>query len=330
MRLLYFSDPHLSAVGPISRIDNYAESIFRKLNEIRELAVKESIDKILCGGDFFHLKSWVRNPYSLTNKFIDCVKSMPCGVIGIYGDHDVPFREEGGLEGQPLGSICRSGNLELLSKTSVYSNWNKFIMTGAPKTDSYEADLTNYMPSIEEHLDRSLKKGDTFRGVHVHLSHGDLWVRPPQYEPHTLYSQLAGSTVDYHFNGHVHDDLGEVKVGKTTIINRGALSRGSLTESNLNRKVMVTILDTIKKTLQYIELKSALPAAKIFDLERVKEIKQAESEIMRLGELIKFESGNVELSGPESIRHLVRELKTIKEPVREQIFQLLDRAEQYQ
>jgi hypothetical protein len=145
-----------------------------------------------------------------------------------------------------------------------------------------------------------------------------------------LYSQLSGSHIDFHFNGHVHDDLGEVKVGKTIIINRGALSRGSLVESNLNRKVMVTLLDTEKKVLKYIELKSALPANKIFDLDRVKETRQAEIEMMKLGELIRHEAGSVELSGPESIRHLVRELKTISEPVRTTIFQLLDKADEFQ
>ncbi|VVB50689.1 3',5'-cyclic adenosine monophosphate phosphodiesterase CpdA [uncultured archaeon] len=327
MKILHFTDPHLSAVGPIARIDNYEETCFRKLDEIRDIAKAEGAELILCSGDFFHLKNWMRNPYSLVNKLIGYFKSLPCPVYGIIGDHDVPDRNESSVDRQPLGTLVSSGCLTLLSAGSMFNSWNKVWITGAPKTDNYEADIKNYMPDMTKHHD-NLIEGRPFNGVHIHMSHGDLYVKRPVYEPYTLYSQLVGSPVDFHFNGHVHDDLGEVKVGKTTIINRGSLTRGSLVESNLNRKVTITLLDTEKRALYYRELKSALPANKIFDLDKVRETKQAEAEINRLGELIKFESGNVELSGPESIRHLVRELKTIREPVRTMIFNLLDKAEE--
>lgn len=329
MKILYFSDPHLASAGPISRIDNYQETCFRKLDEIRSIAIKEKVECILCGGDWFHLKNWMRNPYSLTNALIDYTKSLPCKVYGIFGDHDVPDRNESSLHKQPLMTVCKATNLKLIEKTTLVmfdiDGENKVWITGASKTDNYEGDQTNYIPKLDGMV--NIAKED----VHIHLSHGDLWDKPPMYSPHTLYSQLTRSTVDFHFNGHVHDDLGEVRVNsKTLIINRGSLTRGNLTESNINRKVTVTLLDTTKRTLQYIELKSALPANKIFDLDKVEEVKKAEADIMRLGELIRLESGNVELNGPESIRQLVREAKSISEPVRTKIFDLLDRAESFQ
>lgn len=329
MKILNINDPHACAVGPISRIDNYEESLFRKLDEIRDIVLEEKVDLLTCTGDFFHLKSWVRNPYALTNRLVDYFKSMPpaCSVVGIFGDHDVPDRNEASVATQPLGALVSAGCVTLLSPGDVLSNWNKVWITGAPKTDGYEGNRKNYMPDMSK-KHGEMMTGRPFEGVHVHLSHGDLYENRPVYEPYTLYSELAGSPVDFHFNGHVHDDLGAVKVGKTTIINRGSLTRGSLVESNIKRKVTITLLNTDTRGLCYRELKSALPADKIFDLDKVKETKQAEAEILRLGELIKHESGSVELSGPESIRHLVRELKTIKEPVRSMIFTLLDRAEE--
>lgn len=325
MKILYFSDPHLSAVAPISRIDNYLETCFRKLDEIRDIAVQEKVELILCGGDFFHLKSWMRNPYSLTNRLIDYFNSLPCDSYGIFGDHDLADRNEENLIKQPLSTVCKASKLKLLNKDRRFNFWNQVVVTGAPKTDNYEADLTNYTPKLEVEL----KRGDTFKGVFVHLSHGDLWVKPPVYSPYTLYSQLKNSEVDFHFNGHIHDDLGEVRVNdKTIVINRGSLTRGALTESNINRKVMVTLLETDTKKLQYVELKSALPASKVFDLKKKEELEQAEKEINKLGELIKLESQNVELSGPESIRQMVKEMNSIKNKVKDKIFYLLDKAEE--
>lgn len=327
LKILHFTDPHFSAVAPASRIDDYQATCFRKLDEIRDIAKKEKVDIILCSGDFFHLKSWMRNPYSLTNRLIDYFNSLPCDTIGIFGDHDLPDRNADSLARQPLSTLCKASKLKLLNKGEVFNHWNQVIITGAPKTDNYEADITNYIPIID--LSQELKAGDTFKGVHIHMSHGDLYPNPPVYEPYTLYSRLAGSTVDFHFNGHVHDDLGEIKVNsKTRIINRGSMTRGSLTESNINRKITVTLLDTDTKTLKYFPLKSALPPEKVFDLKKRAESEQAEAEINKLGELIRHESQNVELSGPESIRHMVKELNSIKEPVKTKIYELLDRAEE--
>lgn len=322
MKILHFTDPHFSAVAPASRIDNYQETCFRKLDEIKAIAEKEKADVILCSGDFFHLKSWMRNPYSLTNRLIDYFNSLPCETIGIFGDHDLPDRNADSLGRQPLSTLCKASKLRLLNK-GEFARLDNVWITGSPKTDNYEADITNYVP---EPAPAGL--------THIHMSHGDLYPNPPVYEPYTLYSRLAGSTVDFHFNGHIHDDMGQVNVNaRTTIINRGSMTRGSLTESNINRKITVTLIDTEhpftnKGGIKYFELKSALAPEKIFDLKKREECDKAEAEINRLGELIKAESQNVELSGPESIRHMVKELTSVKQPVKDKIFELLDRAEE--
>lgn len=320
MNILHFTDPHLSAVAPASRIDVYSETCLRKLDEIRSIAINEKADLILCSGDFFHLKSWMRNPYVFTNKLIDYFNSLPCGVLGIFGDHDTPDRTEESLERQPLSTIVKASKLRLLSKGELFRQ-DGVLITGSPKTANYEADITNYIPTINYN---EVKSGE----VHVHMSHGDLYPNKPVYEPYTIYSRLAGSTVDFHFNGHIHDDLGQVKVNsKTIIINRGSMTRGTLNESSIARKITVTLLDTHAKTLKYFPLKAALPPEKVFDLKKREESEKAEEEINRLGALIKHESQNVELDGPSSIRQMVKELKSIPQIAKDKINELLDKAE---
>jgi DNA repair exonuclease SbcCD nuclease subunit len=138
--------------------------MLRKLYEILGIAKEYSIDAILCGGDFFHLKSWMRNPYELTNRLIDAFNSMPCKTWGIFGDHDVPGRNEGSLERQPLMTLCKLTNLGLLSKGEFWGH--STVLSGAPKTDNYESDLTNYIPVFGGSQDENT--------IRIHMSHGDL------------------------------------------------------------------------------------------------------------------------------------------------------------
>ena len=185
------------------------------------------------------------------------------------------------------------------------------------KTNDYESFLDNYVPAkIEE------------AKVHIHLVHGDLYPKPPAYTPYTLFSQLKDSPADFTFAGHVHADLLENRVGKTLIINRGSMTRGTFNTDSIKRTPTIFILDTDTKKIQYFELKSAAPASQIFDIQKKQDLERAESELNNLGSLIKMEAGNLELSGPDSVRQIVKEMHNIKDTVKEKILVLLDKAEE--
>jgi DNA repair exonuclease SbcCD nuclease subunit len=294
------------------------ETCFLKLEEIKDIAKKEKCEGVLISGDFFHLKSWHKNPYLLTSRLIDYFDSLDVNIYGIYGDHDLSDRCEDNLDRQPLGMLKKLVNkFYLLRKDEPIFLGDGVRITGSSKTDNYEEDLTNYVP----------KKLDGAK-CHIHLVHGDLYPSQPVYAPFTLYSQLKDSPADITLRGHIHRNDGIVQVGKTQIVGIGSLTRGTFNTDAINRRPSVAIIDTDTKKIKVIELKSAPNVKDIFDFEKKEAIEKAELEIDKLSLLIKQESTNQELMGPQAVFEEIKKLKSIAEDVRTVALQLLEKAQE--
>jgi exonuclease SbcD len=318
MKLLYLTDPHFSAYNPIARTDNYMETCFLKLEEVKEISKKEKCEALLVSGDWYHLKSWTKNPYLLTNRLIDYFKSLKFPIFGIYGDHDLTDRNATNLDRQPLSTLAKGAGIILLNKGQVITPGDGVYITGAPKTDEYESDITNYVP---EKIEGSK--------LHIHMVHGDLYPSKPVYEPWTSYESLKDSPADITLRGHIHRNDGIVQVGKTKIVGIGSLTRGTFNTDSVNRRPSVAVIETDKKTIKVIELKSAPESKDIFDFDKKELADKAETEINRLSMLIKHESTNQELQGPEQVFDEVRKLKNIDEKVKTTALKLLETAREY-
>ncbi len=315
MKLLFFFDPHLDSQGPASRIDNYEDTCFLKFEELNQIAKKENCSYILCSGDFFNRKG-NRVSHKLIARSADFFSNISTPFLTISGNHDQFGGDPSSIWDQPLGVLARASKFKILSKSDITQLDENTFLTATPYYAGIDLTPADYLP------ERPIKAK-----VHIHLTHGSLMPYRPIWAPYTLYGALKGCKADYVLNGHIHDAFPVETVGNTKIINPGSLTRGSLTEANIDRVVSVVVLDTATKEVKYVPLKSALPASKVFDLVRYKDLDIAERELDSLGALIKMEAGNVELSGPEGIRLLVKEMKSLVPAVKDKIFELLDRAE---
>ncbi len=293
------------------------ETTFNKLDEIRGISKSEGCDALLISGDFFNFKSWLRNNYLLTNKLTDYFLSLNIPCFGIIGDHDVPDRREESIDRQPIGALARGARIRLLSKGEEVELEKGVFITGSPKTDNYEEDLSNYLPSRP--------KGAKLL---IHMVHGDLYPKKPVYEPWTPYSALKDSNADITLRGHIHADANVVEVGKTRIIGIGSLTRGTFNTDSINRRPKVAIITTETKDINVIELKSAPKTEDIFDLEKHDKLERAELEIDHLAALIQQESKNIELNGLDSIRSAIRDLK-IAQPIKDTCNRILDKSEEF-
>jgi DNA repair exonuclease SbcCD nuclease subunit len=297
------------------------ETCFLKLEEVREIYKREGCEKLLVGGDWFHLKSWIKNPYQLVNKAIDYFNlygpSKFAPIMGIYGDHDLNGRDVENLDRQPLGTLVKAVGIKLLNKGDGYMVGGDTWITGCPKVDSYESDVSNYMPAFNEEAK-----------FQVHMVHGDLYPSRPVYDPYTLYSSLKDSPAHITLRGHIHRNDGIVQVGRTKIVGIGSMTRGTFNTDSINRRPGVAIIDTSTLDVKFVELKSAPNVEDIFDFAKKAEIEKAEVEIDKLSQLIKHESTNQELQGPEQVFEEVRKLK-VDEKVKSTALRLLEKAQEY-
>ncbi|MBD3418443.1 hypothetical protein GF412_05700, partial [Candidatus Micrarchaeota archaeon] len=77
------SDWHLREDTPICRIDNFWETQWNKVSQIRELQLKYNCP-VIHAGDLFH--NWKTSPFLLSKT----IEELPSNFYTVYGNHDLP------------------------------------------------------------------------------------------------------------------------------------------------------------------------------------------------------------------------------------------------
>lgn len=253
--VLLVSDLHLADSSPASRLEGYKDEVLELLWQTVDLA-KEHNAEMVFAGDVFHLKTPGRNSHRLVNEMIDVVKSYPNGLLIVPGNHDLTSDRLDSIPSQPLGTLFKAGAVRLEgwsdSSRLVYGvPWLQRFNDGTVKDTLWEYKRQNVEhPSLV-------------------VTHAPLY--PPGKElPYEFYDTGSwAAAMGNHgsvFYGHVHNPHGTYEVDGVTFCNNGALSRGSLDESNLTRPVLATLWSSISGLFRAIPLR-AQPADQIFKME---------------------------------------------------------------
>lgn len=243
INLIYTTDWHLAAQAPGRRRDNYAEAIFKKLQFVRDLAVRLK-GVALCGADVFHVK----NPKSPSNSFgllirlIHLLRTFPLGfIVGNVGNHDLSWDRMDSLPHQPLG---------LLIATGVYHNLVDEPVLFVNEDESVKV-LVESFPYANEEItqERLLACGPRPEGVTYRIALVHAYGRPgnsgtdQMFGSFTIgYNNLQDLDYDFILWGHDHSRKETVTVGNVTHINLGSLARAALATDEVDRPVVATIL----------------------------------------------------------------------------------------
>ncbi len=311
MKILAINDVHLTNDNshPSSCTSSYTSDLFDLLYQANELAKTYDCAGIIQLGDLFHIKTPGRNSHELVQRTVRWAKSAPCPVYVVPGNHDLlNDRLESLNEGQPLGVLYDSG---AAIKAEKY--FSKLPIYGIP--------WQMYWDAQEDIADRAVTKAleeftpnDTPQLIVTHAPFFPPGANPA-YEHYSTekFSRMVnpdGKSNVQVLAGHIHDYHGEYVVNGVRFANYGALSRGSLTESNLTRPVGVTIWDSVFGTFEFIELQ-AKPANEVF---RVKEIQEVKDTQLKLDEfLASVGQSSIAVTSTEAVLAHVRSLKLGKE-----------------
>jgi 3',5'-cyclic AMP phosphodiesterase CpdA len=291
VKILLIGDIHLSERPPSSCTDSYCDDLFDLLAQAREIGRQRGVTAMVWAGDTFHHKAPNRVSHRLVQRTCEYISSCSFPVLVLAGNHDLANdRYDSIFESQPLGTLFRAGAIELKGwDSSEY----RLPVYGVPWLQGYgnyaAYDGEDPLSPIEVRLSDALKGYyeqvyEFGTGSHVPLvvAHAPLYPegKELQYEyfPARRWAEAMGAwrggrhAVYY---GHVHEPHGEygfygadMDSGdySITFCNNGALSRGSLHEYNLTRKVGVTLYDTREGTFEFVPL-AARPAEEVFRLE---------------------------------------------------------------
>jgi DNA repair exonuclease SbcCD nuclease subunit len=311
-KIITFTDIHLADKNPSSRIDNYMESILNKLEQARDICINRKVDVALCGGDIFHIKTPTKNSHFLVSRTIDILKSFPCPVYSIYGNHDLRQDNITTLPKQPFYTLVKSGGLTYLSD-EMFDKGNIRI---------FGMDYCSF--PTEEDFNKE-NKGEKIQicVAHVNASSqfSDLFG-----EKVYRYQDLQHTSPNIFVFGHYHPDQGIEIHNNKHFINVGSLSRGSLKKDELSRIPnlgYVEIDDNYEIKCEKIPLK-VLPAKDIFDLEMKGKEEKEQEEIEKF---ITEMKDNLSLTKSDDIGDKIKSLNFERSIIEKAMFYYSERGD---
>ena len=294
MRALLIGDIHLSDRPPSSCTDDYLEDLFvileHTVDKVRELGV----DAVVWSGDVFHYKQPSRTSHATVQRAIDIIQSYPVPVYIVPGNHDmVNDRFDSIAATQPLGVLFKTG-------ATLLNGWeseNEFPIFGVPWQQHWTDD------TVSEAL--ALYRSRASEGSLV-IAHAPLYPKGQEleWENYPIDKWAAYQSTGYCFYGHVHDNHGIYKVSPVTFCNLGAITRGSLHESELTREIRVALWDSSEGfTALSVPHK---PADQVFRLMEKRELQNTQA---RLDEFLEsVNEASIEITSVESVMRHIRSL----------------------
>jgi exonuclease SbcC len=268
IKLLWRTDVHLSDRSPASRTDDWIETVFAKLEQVKLVASKVGAHAVLDGGDFFHIKSPSRNSHDLVRRVADHHANYPCPVYCTPGNHDSVYGDYANLDQQPLGVLYSTGVFRRLydkHEATFEVEGLKVRVVGIPyHGKSYDLERFQSIVKGDEdfliciaHVLASEKGGTMFEGEDI-----------------LEYRDLAPLAPDMFMFGHWHKDQGVHEIDGTKFVNIGSLTRGSLSQDNVGRRPAIALLTLSKEEgirVQVLRLR-VKDADEVFDMDaRVRE-----------------------------------------------------------
>ena len=259
MKLLQVNDPHLSDKPPLRRTPQYLEELFEKLYEIKDIADQYNVDALVIPGDVFHQKTAMRVSYFLTLRVLRWVADVKRRIFVLPGNHDLTDNNLASLVRQPLGTLRFMPNVTFLGQYDV--DFNGYHLWGVPGV------MTDFT------VDRFMPKTPWQQTIIV--AHGPIVVDDKNYPYEVLRAKDIAGTAFLLLYGHFHTPIETTKIGNTTFVNPGALSRGTIGEDDLKRTPQIAIIDIddagagVVTSVKYVPLRSAKPIEEVFLLEQL-------------------------------------------------------------
>ena len=278
INLVWRTDVHLSDRSPSSRLDNWADSVFEKLGQVRDLAREVKANAIIDGGDFFHVKAPGRNSHELVRRTLEHHSTYPCPVYCTPGNHDSVYGDYSFLPQQPLGVLFASGAFHRLYDEHEVT----FAYSGAGTTLKVRVvGIPYHGITYDMERFRQIKKGDEDILICVaHVLASEKGGAMFEGEDIIKYSDLLDTAPDLYCFGHWHKDQGIVELGDKKFLNLGSLTRGSLSQDEVERQPAAAVIKcSMVQGSPVIEIDvhriSVRPASEVFDIEgRARQVKR--------------------------------------------------------
>lgn len=288
MIILAISDIHFRESNPANRIDNYLETLFKKLLQIRTLAKRkkeQSSDLIILviGGDLFHsfrcsdaLKSRV---ISLFAQFFDYIDQILC----VAGQHDQRYHTTD-LTNTPINVLASAHAIDLL-------NCKPFLLSedgGSKRFDFYGA---SYGEKIPFPYDSS---AFNILAIHRMASDKDCWFNSVDFiKCEDLLKECKHYDLIISGDNHITFNY------KNKILNSGSTMRSSIDQKD--HKPGFFIYDTSLKECSFFQF-DIEPFDKVMKVEESQQMRELDSKLISFVDEINLDYEFEELKFIDNVR----------------------------
>ena len=260
MRVLWYSDLHISGSGDFSRpsASGYTTRIddaFRAASWISDVIVSKKIDLVVNGGDIFKHQGALQSlDFSAAVKFLTIVDSacreVEASQVVLLGNHDYISNDRRICATDFVDSLPNSRLIRDIELVEIGDGWFGFI----PYLLDWSI-LTTYWDTFRRY---------TENGIPVYLfGHMDLnGVINANVNSRQILStsgispETLSKICTFCFNGHHH--IPQIVGGKKNIILSGSLQQFTVSEAAGNFSRGLYILDTEKKSCEHLPVGSLL------------------------------------------------------------------------
>ncbi len=295
-KIIYHQDFHNYGKNSIHYISDYFEDNLLMFDEIIALAIEHKA-VILDGGDLLHSPE---PSYRILDAIADRLEKAKIYMYSLYGNHSQRYKA---IE------HSRYTGLAHLFKRSKYFN---YLTEKMQMFDGAIIKGVEYSHNIEEEI---LKDGIMFNDKYkdfwkIAIVHAFICPTEFPFASHVICDDIE-TNADVVLVAHYHKEW-EKQVGSTLYKDIGCIGRRSITEKDI--KPSILIIDTEKREMKEIFLKSGKPGNEIFDLSKVDEMKAKDhslNEFIQSIEDVQFQ----ETSIIDTIKYIAKEKKIDKKPV---------------
>lgn len=334
--LIYFGDMHHRKVAPSTRIDEFNETEFNKVAQVRKFAKDFKAKAILQPGDFLDkpkfdeafltkvMTAWgytemmeARTRYEAglitKEQYADqTLDYVP--IVGLVGNHELYGGSLKTFSRTSLAFLVNAGFINLVDQNNPYlikGTSGNIAISGS----SYDLDLLTEKPDLARYQPtKKFADVDIFM-VHEALYNTDLG---PGVNWLPIKQVWDSSVADLTLAGHIHTGFGWVEHNDKIFGNPGALAQQSTSEGELTRTVVATLIHIDEENKVHIrDIAIDQPSPKeLFDLNAKDQKVEIQSTIKEVQDLMETVEKVSDTSATKIIEAVANQ-ENIEQDVRE-------------
>lgn len=300
MKFIYLQDAQIIGRNSVNYIGNYFQDCLLMLDEILSIAKENKAEAILDGGDFFDAPE---PSYRILDEIADRFEKGKIPMYSLFGNHCTRYHSV---------DYSKYTGLAHLIKRSEYFRYldHPYLKNGKQRGFSIKG--IEYSHDVEEKIQEDgimfdEKFDDCWK---IAIVHAFICPKKFPYASHVVCDDIK-TNAHLVLCAHYHAQW-EKTIGNTRFLDIGCLGRTSITEHKVEPSIV--LLDTEKRSVEVIKLKSARPGKEVFDLTKVDEKKvfdQGIDKFIKSIESADFQATNIE----DNIKFIGKEKKVEKKVI---------------